>query len=227
MKIGIIGRAGAGKDTVANILRDECGFVVERFADPLKRAALSVFGATFDDRNVKEVSQFVTEDMYDRMIDATIALCHDLNFTSALELAVQDRFFQVLNCEGGPMSPRRFQQLLGSDCIRAVCPNAFVDRVAYADQHNLSFIAIPDVRFENELQTQNILVYRPGVAEVAAHPSEVLAQRLYESVTLYDNSNGDLLAGTGIRVLRNEGSLEDLKIRTVQLWKSMEEEAGL
>jgi hypothetical protein len=44
MLIGIHGRAGVGKDTVADMLWEEKGFVKLAFADPLKRATQIIFG---------------------------------------------------------------------------------------------------------------------------------------------------------------------------------------
>lgn len=42
--VGITGLAGSGKDTVADILVQECGFVKLAFADPLKMVCQSLFG---------------------------------------------------------------------------------------------------------------------------------------------------------------------------------------
>lgn len=44
MLIGITGKAGAGKDTVAEYLWRKHGFVRIAFADPLKRAVQEIFG---------------------------------------------------------------------------------------------------------------------------------------------------------------------------------------
>jgi dephospho-CoA kinase len=46
--VGITGKAGAGKDTAANILIDEHGFVKLAFANPLKDAAKILFNFTDD-----------------------------------------------------------------------------------------------------------------------------------------------------------------------------------
>lgn len=55
--IGITGRAGAGKDTVADYLRTDYGFTPMAFADPLKAAASTLFNLPlehFYDRDLKE-----------------------------------------------------------------------------------------------------------------------------------------------------------------------------
>lgn len=56
--IGITGRAGSGKDTVAEHLREAYGFEPMAFADPLKEAASAMFNVPlwyFHDRDLKEV----------------------------------------------------------------------------------------------------------------------------------------------------------------------------
>lgn len=55
--IGISGRAGSGKDTVADYLWKKYGFLKMSFADPLKRAASNMFGVkleAFYDQEMKE-----------------------------------------------------------------------------------------------------------------------------------------------------------------------------
>lgn len=57
MLIGITGRAGAGKDTVADYLWESNGFIKIAFADALRSAAGHIFGlglVNFLDRDMKE-----------------------------------------------------------------------------------------------------------------------------------------------------------------------------
>lgn len=57
--IGIAGRAGAGKDTLAAHLHQQHRFIRTAFAEPLKVAAASVFGLRkyqFDDHDYKDVA---------------------------------------------------------------------------------------------------------------------------------------------------------------------------
>ena len=76
IKIGLVGLAGAGKDTAALILQRvlaEQGkhFGIDRYAALLKKCSQQVFGDNFDDRDVKEEMVFVTPTLADKMIDAT------------------------------------------------------------------------------------------------------------------------------------------------------------
>lgn len=55
--IGITGLAGSGKDTVADYLHSQYGFMKVAFADPLRLAASNIFGVDhrcFTDRKLKE-----------------------------------------------------------------------------------------------------------------------------------------------------------------------------
>lgn len=68
MKIGIVGIAGAGKDTFAKMLQEEMhkigvidkNTVIMRYAYHLKKCAELAFGTAFDDRDVKDESVPVT-----------------------------------------------------------------------------------------------------------------------------------------------------------------------
>lgn len=49
MIIGLSGQAGVGKDTVADVLVARCGFTKVALADPMKRFCAQVFGFTTDE----------------------------------------------------------------------------------------------------------------------------------------------------------------------------------
>ena len=68
IKIGIMGFAGAGKDTTADILwemhsKEKQSVVVSRFAGHLKAMVDKVLGPGFHDRAVKEVEIEFTKDL--------------------------------------------------------------------------------------------------------------------------------------------------------------------
>ena len=223
-RIGIIGLAGAGKDTLANIVRSEfpeLGLYRERFASPLKKAARFVFGPDFDERDYKEVERFIDSGLEDRIIDACIKLGHDLRLTDDELNVFQDAVFEQGWVAGASLSPRKFQQLLGTECVRRARKTAFVDRVAAA----AGAIIVPDCRFENETRVFNqlLLIIRPGVKAVADHPSEALATTL-TSYVLEDNTTrfddrlcGFKYKGIPTRVVYNNGSIEDLRSEVQKL----------
>ncbi|UAW09902.1 dNMP kinase [Acinetobacter phage APK77] len=206
-KIGLIGLAGAGKDTVAVILQEalkEVGqaFEIDRYASILKEAARQVFGENFDDRDVKEVDKFVDLSLADKIIDATDYVYLKLN-RSDIDLDEWNTLCQkhIDSCTW--MSPRKFQQLLGTEVGRAIDENIWVNYLKNQDRN----LIIPDVRFGNEDVDFNILITRHPVPKGKLHASEVFAAELQLSDNPYDYVD---------YVIHNDGSIEDIK-RKVQL----------
>ena len=193
MQIGILGLAGAGKDTAAEIISRITGLPIHRYADPLKVAALKVFGRNFDKRDVKEVQvPFYGRKIEDRAIEAAMDLCRDLGFQGAKADEFQELFFEVMCLP--MMSPRQFQQLLGTDVCRTVDEDCFIKALP-------KVAVIPDVRFENELAYDlNILINR-DVPSVNTHKSEAFAKEVLNDPTFYDD----------IIIVDNNGSIKDLE----------------
>ena len=193
MQIGILGLAGAGKDTAAQIISRITGLPIHRYADPLKVATRKVFGRNFDNRDVKEVPvPFYGHKIEDRAIEAAMDLCCDLGFQGAKADKFQELFFEVMCLP--MMSPRQFQQLLGTDVCRAVDADCFIKTMP-------KVAVIPDVRFENELAYDlNILINR-DVPSVSLHKSEAFVKEVLNDPTFYDD----------IVVVDNNGSMKDLE----------------
>ncbi|ALA12250.1 putative dNMP kinase [Acinetobacter phage phiAB6] len=207
-KIGLIGLAGSGKDTVAVILQEalkERGqvFEVDRYAGLLKEAARQVFGENFDDRNVKEMDKFVDLSLADKIIDATDYVYLKLN-RSDIDLDEWNALCQkhIDSCTW--MSPRKFQQLLGTEVGRAIDENIWVNYLKNQDRN----LIIPDVRFGNEDVDFNILITRHPVPQGKLHASEVYAAELQLSDNPYDYVD---------YIIHNDGSIEDLKRKVQQL----------
>ena len=223
-RIGIIGLAGAGKDTLADLIKGEfpeLGLYRDRFAAPLKKAARHVFGPNFDERRWKEAETVLSIQDADRVIEASIQLAHDLKLTDDEEQVFQDAVFEQGWDVGTSLSPRKFQQRLGTECVRRARKTAFVDRVAAS----AGAIIVPDCRFENETRVfdQLLLIIRPGVKAVADHPSEALATTL-TSYVLEDNTTrfddrlcGFKYKGIPTRVVYNNGSIEGLRSEVQKL----------
>lgn len=174
MRIGILGLAGAGKDTTALLLQQalkEKGydFKIDRFAAPLKDAARKVFGSNFDDRDVKEVPVSVDPD---HMLEVVFWMCDKLGFCDCEMAKASELFMEHLGLHT-EMSPRTFQQKLGTEIVRSIRVTAWADRVALLKGNYI----IPDCRFETELVATdaNILVMRPETVPKPEHPSEHLA----------------------------------------------------
>ncbi|QGK90380.1 dNMP kinase [Acinetobacter phage vB_AbaP_APK89] len=208
-KIGLIGLAGAGKDTVAVILQEalkEIGqeFEIDRYAGLLKETAKAVFGDNFDNRDVKEVLIPFTLDLKLKVSVELRSLAVKLNLTRAQKYRYNQlcvEHFAHLD----EISPRLFQQLLGTEVGRAIDENIWVNYLKNQDRN----LIIPDVRFlGNECGDFNILITRHSVPQGKLHASEVCAAELQLSDNPYDYVD---------YVIHNDGSIEDLKRKVQQL----------
>ena len=211
MKLGLLGLAGSGKDTAAEILQRvllEQGmhFEIKKYAGLLKEATRLAFGDTFDDRDVKEERVFVTPTLADKIIDATDYIW--LKLFSNEDECVRKIWFELFNdlCvkhidSKTWMSPREFQQLLGTEVIRTIDPDAWVK---YLTEQDGNYI-VSDVRFANELVDYNVLLWRNSGGACMWHNSEAFALTLM----------GDVHTGDAPYLhdytLWNKGTLEELE----------------
>lgn len=175
IKVGILGLAGAGKDTFANMLLEHLpDFKIDRYARPLKELTCRIFGLTMaeiEHRVIKEKPKQVSRDVMVHEVFETLSKV--LKFTDEDMDKASELFFEHFQ-SARAMSPREFQQIFGTDVVRAVKPTAWVDRL-HSVQGNL---IVPDVRFENELCDYNILIMREEDVSEPTHSSELYAWRL-------------------------------------------------
>lgn len=174
-KIGLVGLAGAGKDEAAKIIKELLPhYEIDRYAAILKEAARQVFGDNFDDRDVKEESVFMTPQLWDKLWDAVdytaLKVTDDNPTLYDVFMDYADKAFSNLTW----ISPRLFQQLLGTEVGRNVHPNIWVNYLRNQERN----LIIPDVRYDNELVDFNILITRHPVPKGKLHASEVFAAEL-------------------------------------------------
>lgn len=208
MKLGLLGLAGSGKDTAAEILQcvlHEQGmhFEIKKYAGLLKEATRLAFGDNFDDRDVKEERVFVTPTLADKIIDATDYIWLKLGFGQEHFELFNDLCIKHIDSKTW-MSPREFQQLLGTDVIRAIDPDAWVK---YLTEQDGNYI-VSDVRFANELVDYNVLLWRDDfdyTQRSKAHASEKFAIQNMLDVHI---SNAPYLHDY---TLWNKGTLEELE----------------
>ena len=177
MRIGITGLAASGKDTAAKILSEISGIKVARYAAPLKKAALFVFGSTFDNRDTKDVRvPFYGTALEDRAIEAAIELQHNLFSTARERAEFAERFMQIVHPQE-ELSPREFQQLVGTECARAVSSTVFKEYLKRKHAHAI----IPDVRFEEEADVLDWLIVIDRDVPKLNHSSEDFAWNLIQN----------------------------------------------
>jgi len=221
MIIGISGLAGSGKDTCADFLVRDHGFVKVALADPIKRMTAEAFGFSYEQLWGASSERNKPDERYPRSHgpiykDGRCACCgHSL--VGAFEREMQ--------CY---LTPRFALQRLGTEWGRGCYDNVWVEyavRVAevlsdgrhyydpshrcnmlYEVNHSTpSSVVIPDVRFKNEIDglrahgAKLIRVVRPsaGLAGAAGqHTSETEQASIPDSV--FDT------------VIQNAGTVADL-----------------
>lgn len=165
--IGLTGYAGSGKSTVANYLVEAHGFTRLSFAAPLKKMLRTldpIVGATASGKPVR------------------------------LEIAALGRTEQGLKESHYGDEYRRLLQVLGTDCIRAVDQDFWVNAAVKQMTDPDGKYVFDDVRFPNEADTIKHYNYwglwnvtRPGYVAVNGHASEQHAGNMGEGLTIYNN----------------------------------------
>jgi hypothetical protein len=176
---GICGFAGAGKDTVADILVSHAGFRRMAFADSLRgevQTAFNVDGTLFMRRDLKEKplpELALNKGPRDFTAMVLIAL-HLGEIEHQVPASVSDFLAE-------PRSPRQILQWWGTQYRRAMDPGYWTKQLArkleyHWDQGERHFV-IPDCRFANEVQVLRARggwlwqIQRPGGDEIGAHVS--------------------------------------------------------
>lgn len=188
MIIGLVGKAGVGKDTAAQILSKLKNIPIASFARPLHEAAKFVFGDDCLERDKKETPMPFGVEGFDKLRDGWLI---PFLKTEEVQAITKDEkiFYELIyhvfiDAENGEypapyeqLSPRKFMQLLGTEYFR-FCMDKFFVRLM---QNSYKDVIIPDVRFENEAAICDLLIgiYR-DVPSVNNHSSERFANFLIE-----------------------------------------------
>lgn len=214
--IGVCGKAGSGKDTIADILVRDHGFVKVAFADPLKRVCQEIF-------------EFTTEQLWgpsDKRNEPDFRYCrtpHQAGFDP-----VDGRPTSI---DAEYLTPRYALQKLGTEWGRDCYPDIWVEyamRIAkrlsvkgapifydarfgirsktMSDPDEVKGVVISDVRFLNEVEglksrgAKVVRVYRNSVKGLAGQAGQHRSETEQETMPdeLFDY------------VVQNNGSLEDL-----------------
>ena len=225
MRIGLIGVAGAGKDTAAKILSDSTGKPVVSFAKPLHDAAIHIWGDKALNREEKEKEQIFGERSFERFNDYHMAFLAKINSTQ--NVITEGNLPKLLALRGlftdpatgrihENITPRKFMQLYGTEYWRSISPTVWVDLVC--DEYDDCIV--PAVRFANEASVFDLLIVikRDGVAPVSSHISEELAKQfkdLCEQKEPITHWFGGL--AKDLVVLENNGTIVDLSLKIKEI----------
>ena len=119
--IGLTGRAGCGKDTIADFMVDTMGFIKVAFADPIRDGIKAMLGITQDD------------------------ISNRANKEATIEwLGCSPRHaMQTLGTDWG-------REMIHPDVWLRITARRVQKLMALPDSHHVAGVVISDVRFENE-----------------------------------------------------------------------------
>lgn len=221
MIIGLVGKAGVGKDTAAQILSKLKNMPIASFARPLHEAAKFVFGDDCLERDTKETPMPFGREGFDKLREGWLIpflKTEEVQSITNDEKIFYDLIYHVfIDAEHGEypapyeqLSPRKFMQLLGTEYFR-FCKDDFFVRLM---QNSYKDVIIPDVRFENEAAICDLLIgiYR-DVPSVNSHSSERFADFLIEDEV--DGTFGKIRCDGGewldYLIIHNTQDISDLK----------------
>lgn len=207
MIIGILGVAGAGKDTAADFLVRDHGFTKVALADPLKRLARDVFAFTDDQLWGPSAARNAPDERYPRDHSyAYIDADNDLyECASCGDRIVDWQAEKVIGVGGCFLTPRYALQTLGTEWGRHCYSNVWVE-YALRVAGQLYNAVVSDLRFKNEVDAfrkagaKLIRIVRPGAGlagSAGRHVSEAEQESIPDSA--FD------------AIIVNDGTLEDLE----------------
>lgn len=178
--IGLVGRQGSGKDEVAEAIQKEFDFKHVKFATALKEISAE-FGLVENTREDKERDQKVyigyldsypkLEEAFGNKFDAAWTLL--LHTLTPYSVGYPDRYGALVK-----ISPRKFQQILGTEVGRTLYPDIWIDAALQRAEGN---VVISDVRFLDEAKVCDHLIFvdRPATVGDLTHTSERFTEEVY------------------------------------------------
>ncbi len=189
LRIGILGPASAGKDTVADMFVEFFGGVVRKraFADALYAEVAEAFEVSEDYLRYRKWKEKPSLRLSPRFCldDAFIQVCREVGVS-------------VMSA----LSPRRVLELWGTEYRRAQDADYWVRRLMEKDGD----MVISDVRFANELQvvTVPLIIRRPGHEVLRDHRSDTLWRRVEGVPEVWNTGSLGELRESVIDLMRKE-----------------------
>lgn len=209
MRIGLLGRARHGKDTVGTFLRDKYGYKPLAFAKPLKDFARGLFNFTDEqlygnDRDVIDKRALNPDFWRELLVNRddcdyqVIMLFNGLNVPSYMILQQLDSVLDYLESNKEKFSARIALQHLGTEFGRALHPNVWTN-AAMQEAAKYRKVVITDCRFVNEAIALNGEIWwidsskRLADLNVNPHPSEPKKEDFIKLITKEIDNNGTIL----------------------------------
>jgi hypothetical protein len=192
----LAGKAGVGKDTLADYLVAHHGYVKYRFADTIKKLLNARFGWTMADWERRDWKECVNHD-----------------YGATFEWAGADPM--TMRKEYTYFSPRSWVQWLGTEVGRTIGgKDVWVDAMwrDYTSRDNGKRMVVCDARYDNEAASfwarggDVLRIERPGVAPVLAHASEAGISEEYISCTVVNDCSMDEFLTRAMAALQTCGS---------------------
>lgn len=175
--IGLVGRQGAGKDIAADIIAKEFKVPHVKFATALKNIT-EEFCFDTSSREAKEREQY-------------LYVNPDVHFTSIQDAFGKHRYdeawfrlwevlepYRINSRNEWLISPRRFEQLLGTEVGRHLSESIWVDTLLDSIEGSA---VVSDVRFLDEAKVCDGLIYlnREGTVGDKSHSSEAFTETVH------------------------------------------------
>lgn len=194
--LGLSGRAGAGKDTCADILCAAFSFYRMAFADAVREEIVDAFGI--------DPALFKRDTKERKAIALAVGRCADGEFIQLMADAGE--------CITSARSPREIMRWWGTEYRRKQCPTYWTDRAAEkidsAFARGYRRIVMTDVRFANEASF--VRAYEGEVwrihrntadAQHADHRSETEVDQISPDASIDNNDTVVRLAALSVRTL--------------------------
>lgn len=206
--IALCGLAGAGKDSVADVLVTHAGFTKLAFADALRTEIAHAFGLG-DQYGL--LSQPGTKEHPTPLL--SLMHCHDNAFAYVVEdLMIHNHEYSMSQLVMRERSPRQIMQWWGTEYRRAQDADYWVrqlgERVADLMVQSHRRFVVTDCRFINEARTIRSMggevwrVVRPGLRPIdGQHLSETEGDRITPELTLHNGGTVVDLAHATLRAL--------------------------
>lgn len=240
MILGINGRIGSGKDTIAQMIIDNSNkkWEVKKFAGKLKQITALLIGCTVEDLEDREFKEKVLEgwDCYEYEY-----IYGDTSIKKGLSVKEPDEEYEFMSgkfavldyCEERALTPRLLMQLLGTECGREIihpniwCNSTFSDYIE-GDVEQWKHVGkeipyiepiipksgsnwiITDLRFPNEAEA---IKEKGGllIKIIRLQQEPPTSEKLHESEVALDNWND------WDEIIYNDGTLEDLESQIKEL----------